>query len=230
MSDKSSSPAQRPAGDQGPGVHALGLGGQRDGLVRVPPDYHPDKPVPMMVLLHGAGSDARTVSSAFEQVTDAAGVLLLAPDSRGRTWDAILDEAGPDVAFLQSAVEKVFGEFAVQPDGVALAGFSDGASYALSVGLANGELFRHILAFSPGFVMPLGQNGQPRVFISHGTADSVLPINRCSRMIHPQLLRAGYEVFYREFSGGHTMPPKIVNEAVDWWLDDRSAVAPPPSP
>ena len=33
-------------------------------------------------------------------------------------------------------------------------GFSDGASYALSLGAANGDLFTHIAAFSPGFMRP----------------------------------------------------------------------------
>jgi phospholipase/carboxylesterase len=230
MSDKASPRDQRPAKHRDPGLHALGLGRRRDGLVRIPPSYQRDKPSPLMVLLHGAGGDAKSIVSAFQQETDAVGALLLAPDSRGRTWDAVLGRVGPDVEFLQSAVDKVLGEFAVHPDRVALAGFSDGASYALSVGLRNGDLFRHILAFSPGFVMPLGRSGKPRIFISHGTADSVLPIDMCSRSIHPQLLDAGYEVLYREFSGGHTVPPDIVGEAVSWWLAHRSDLSPPASP
>jgi phospholipase/carboxylesterase len=35
---------------------------------------------------------------------------------------------------------------------VALGGFSDGASYALSLDLTNGDLFASLIAFSPGFI------------------------------------------------------------------------------
>ncbi len=55
-------------------------------------------------------------------------------------------------------------------------GFSDGASYALSIGLTNGDLFTHVVAFSPGFASPVTYTGKPPVFVSHGTHDEVLPI------------------------------------------------------
>ena len=98
------------------------------------------------------------------------------------------------------------------------AGFSDGASYALSLGLTNGDLFTHVLAFSPGFMAPRKRRGKPRLFLSHGTRDRVLPIDPCSRRIVPQVRRAGYDVTYREFDGPHTVPDEIAREAVDWFL------------
>jgi phospholipase/carboxylesterase len=87
--------------------------------------------------------------------------------------------------------------------------------------MANGDLFTHVLAFSPGFAAPPGQTGSPRVFVSHGTRDGWLPIERCSRRIVPQLERAGYEVRYREFVGGHVVPPEIGREAADWFTDGQ---------
>jgi phospholipase/carboxylesterase len=96
-------------------------------------------------------------------------------------------------------------------------GFSDGASYALSLGIINGELFSHVLAFSPGFMAPTAQAGKPRFYISHGTEDRVLPIERCSRRIVPQLKRAEYDVVYKEFDGPHTIPADIVRESVKWF-------------
>ncbi len=47
-------------------------------------------------------------------------------------------------------------------------GFSDGASYALSLGVPNGDLFTHIVAFSPGFMRlpdqePAGGGRKPKV-------------------------------------------------------------------
>lgn len=97
---------------------------------------------------------------------------------------------------------------------LAIGGFSDGASYALSLGLANGDLFRWILAFSPGFVAPPDMIGQPRIYIAHGTTDGVLPIDPCSRRLVPRLRRAGYSVCYDEFEGGHVVPAGIASVAL----------------
>lgn len=45
---------------------------------------------------------------------------------------------------------KVFQEYTVDPTHLAIAGFSDGASYSISLGVCNGFLFTHIIGFSPG--------------------------------------------------------------------------------
>jgi phospholipase/carboxylesterase len=77
-------------------------------------------------------------------------------------------------------------------------------------------LFTHILAFSPGFLSARGQQGSPRIFVSHGTRDAILPIDRCSRVIVPVLQRRGYNVPFREFDGGHTVPPEVAAEGMRW--------------
>ncbi|HYH46455.1 MAG TPA: phospholipase, partial [Thermoanaerobaculia bacterium] len=105
---------------------------------------------------------------------------------------------------------------AVDAARLAIGGFSDGASYALSVGLTNGDLFTHVLAFSPGFMAPARQEGKPGIYVSHGTRDEVLPIARCSRQLVPQLEQSGYQVIYREFDGPHTVPAEIARQATNW--------------
>jgi predicted esterase len=96
---------------------------------------------------------------------------------------------------------------------LAIGGFSDGATYALSLGITNGDLFTHVIAFSPGFMVPATQRGEPHVFVSHGTKDQILSIDVCSRRIVRRLRDAGYDVLYREFDGGHTVPAAIAREA-----------------
>jgi phospholipase/carboxylesterase len=125
---------------------------------------------------------------------------------------------GADVAYLDRALEQTFSLCAVNPQAVAVGGFSDGASYALSLGVTNGDLFTHVIAFSPGFMSPASRQGNPRLFISHGTRDRVLPVERCSRRIVPQVESAGYELRYREFDGAHTIPQEIAREAFEWFV------------
>jgi phospholipase/carboxylesterase len=170
--------------------------------------------------MHGAGGHAQGMLAMLKPQADAAGVILLIPESRGATWDIIMGGYGPDIALLGESLGKVFSEYPVDRDRVAVAGFSDGASYALSVGLMNGDIFSHVLAFAPGFMIPTAVEGQPRIYVSHGTEDPVLPIEACSRRIVPQLKQAGYEVFYREFHGGHTVPPDIAQEGIEFFLTD----------
>ncbi len=200
-----------------PGLQELGLGRRRDGLLYVPAGLRADKAAPLVVLFHGAGASAKRALGPLQPLADGAGMILLAVDSRGETWDVIEGGFGPDIAFLDQALERVFSRCLVDPARIAAEGFSDGASYALSVGVTNGDLFSHVIAFSPGFLAPVEQRGRPKIFLSHGTKDQILSIASTSRKIAPQLRDAGYDLVYREFDGPHTVPEPIAREAVTWF-------------
>jgi phospholipase/carboxylesterase len=195
------------------GLHSLAAGSDAESALFVPSAV--TGAMPLVVLLHGATSRPDRVLPVLREDAERGGFLLLAPKSRQYTWDVIVGGVGPDIATLDRLLGEVFERFEVDPARIALAGFSDGASYALTVGLVNGELFSHILAFSPGFVVPGRREGRPAVFISHGDADTVLPIQRCSRRIVPQLRAEGYQVDYREFAGGHTVPAELASASVE---------------
>lgn len=198
-----------------PGLHTLELGTPpRGALLYVPLGYRPERPAPLALMLHGAGGSGAGVLAPLRTWADEAGLLVLAPDSLGPTWDLVRADFGPDVARLDEALAQVFARCAVDPERLAVAGFSDGASYALSLGLTNGDLFTHVLAFSPGFMAPTTPRGRPRIYVSHGTRDSVLPIATCSRRLVPRLRGDGYDVQYVEFDGPHTVPPECAHQAL----------------
>ena len=209
-------PARPRDPEEGRGLRRLGLGGTRDGLLFVPETRAASKPMSLVVMLHGAGGSSRKGIDPFLRVAEDEDMVLLAPESRGRTWDAILGGFGPDVAFIDRALRYVFERFPIDGDRIFIEGFSDGASYALSLGLTNGDLFSGIVAFSPGFSSPGDQRGQPKVFISHGRSDPVLPIDATSREIVPRLRDDGYDVEYVEFDAGHTHPRFVVDRALRW--------------
>ncbi|AKU92090.1 alpha/beta hydrolase [Vulgatibacter incomptus] len=200
-----------------PGVSPLELDGKRDGRIFIPKDYRADRPAPLIVLLHGAGADGASILGAVQREAERAGAIVLAPDARGATWDVLRGGFGPDVRFIDEALRKTFERYSIDPSRVALAGFSDGGSYALSLGQANGDLFGSIIAFSPGFSAPPQQVGKSRIFVSHGVGDGVLPIDPCSRTIVPRLRGQGYDVRFVEFDGGHSVPASIAHEAMTWW-------------
>lgn len=205
----------RPGGREEP----LGLGRERDGVLYVPDTAEPG--APLLVFLHGATGSGRAHMRAVLAAVDRYGVILVAPDSRlGGTWDLIVHQRfGPDVAFLDQMLDAVVDRVDADTSRLALGGVSDGASYALSVGLSNGDVFSTVLAFSPGFLAVPETVGHPRLFVSHGTADPILPIDGCSRSFVPILRDAGYDVMFTEFDGGHTVPPEVSDQGVRWWLD-----------
>jgi phospholipase/carboxylesterase len=211
--------APRPAtGAPGRRDEPLGLDRDRDGLLYVPDNA--DSRAPLLVFLHGAGGSGRAHLRAVLAAAERYGVILVAPDSRGPTWDLIVERRfGPDVAFLDRVLDAVVDRVDANVARLAIGGVSDGASYALSVGLSNGDVFPTVLAFSPGFLVAPYPEGEPRVFVSHGRADPILPIDACSRSFVPSMRGAGYEVNFREFDGGHNVPPPISDEAIRWWLD-----------
>lgn len=201
-----------------PGLHPLRLRSERDALLYIPESAPVDRPAPFVVFLHGASGNEQRGLRFMQPYADASGAILLVPSSEGGTWDAVRASYGGDVRFIDRALQEAFRMCHADAAKLAVSGFSDGASYALGLGLSNGDLFRHVLAFSPGFVPGAQPEGRPRVFVSHGTADRILPIEQCSRAIVPKLKSAGYDVTFREFDGPHTLPRDIGDEAMRWFL------------
>lgn len=199
-----------------PGLHPLGLASGRDGLLQVPTGYDASTPLPLIVLLHGAAGAASNWFGSYGDRSNANRFVMLAPDSRAASWDIRTGAFGPDVAFIDRALDYAFSVCAIDPRYIALAGFSDGASYALSLGLANGDLFNQLITYSPGFLTDSTPRGKPDIFISHGIQDTVLPIAISSRRLVPILLTRGYAVDYKEFTGGHEVPTEISDDAMSW--------------
>ena len=204
------------ADDASPGSWPLNLDRSRDGVLYIPKGYRPGVALPLMVAFHGAGGSGLSCQWAFQQA-DEFGVIVLAPDSRdGRTWDIILGEFGPDGEFLQAAFQQALGRCAVNRERLIIAGHSDGGSYALSLGIGVGDQFGQIMAMSPGVMTPFGVAGKPRIFVSHGIHDPVMPIDDTSRKFVSRLRNLSYDVTYREYDGRHGVPPEVVREGFAW--------------
>jgi phospholipase/carboxylesterase len=192
----------------------LGLDAERDAVLQIPKNAV-QSPLPLFIMLHGATQSADEMFWYLGSTHDEAGVAVLAPNSRDTTWDAMGgDGFGIDVEYLNRALERVFETTAIDPARISIGGFSDGASYGLSLGLINGDFFNSIVAFSPGFVISGELHGQPRIYISHGTHDHILPIDRCGRRIAAGLKDYGYDVTFREFEGDHEIPADVAREGL----------------
>ena len=188
----------------------------RNAILHIPTNAS-DSPVPLLIMLHGATQRADDMFWYLGTAHEEARVAVLAPNSNDTTWDAIGGGSfGEDVDYLNRTLKRVFDTTAIDPGRVSVGGFSDGATYALSLGLINGDFFRSIVAFSPGFVISGEAHGKPRIFISHGTKDHILPIDRCGRRIAAALKGQSYDVTFREFDGKHEIPAAVAREGLSF--------------
>src|SRR5262245_19565313 len=169
----------------------------RNGLLYVPMAHA--EPLPLLILLHKSGGSPKEWFSggeSFAPDAEKGRFIILAPESPGVSWATGPKSWGYDYVAINRALEEAFARCAIDRNRLAIGGFSDGASYALSLGLANGDVFGYVIAFSPGFIVKahargrLGNNNEvqiPLVYIAHGTADNVLPIASTSRIFASSL-------------------------------------------
>lgn len=212
-------PSNAPNQTANPGLQKIG-----HSFLYVPSDYH-GKQVPLLILLHKAGGNAsewfRTDSKGphglYAAHADAGHFAILAPEAPGETWGSGGPKSfGYDAVAINRAIAATFAQCAIDRTRLAIGGFSDGGSYALSLGLANGDLFSNVIAFSPGYIVGAPGRGRPLLFIAHGGGDQLLPIAVTSRIFVARLRKNGYHVDFREFAGGHAVMPAVADEAMNW--------------
>ena len=188
---------------------------------------------PLIVLLHGAGMSARNFLDGLRGEADRCGCLLLSIQSSGATWDTVRlvrdatkhgrashDQLfGDDTGRVERALSVALRAADANRRAVMLMGFSDGASFALSLGLANPAIVRGIIAFAPGFhVEPAAINPRQRLFIAHSPTDRILSFERTRFDTVTSLKHAGFDLRFRPFDGGHRVDTAVLSEGVDFIL------------
>lgn len=199
-----------------PGEYALRLGNGRTARLRVTPGPR-TRPRGLIVVFHGAGGSASEGLFVFRGAWNVPGLALVAPAALGNTWSALHQKKDRDLETVNRSLAEAWRRCRIDRRRVAVGGFSDGATYALAMGLQNGDVFRSVLALSPGGLLDVERRGKPRVFIANGTRDDVLPVDRSDAAVRT-LRSSGYPVTYERFGGGHQVTPAISGTAVRWYL------------
>jgi polyhydroxybutyrate depolymerase len=168
----------------------------RHWQAHVPPHHH--GPMPVVLLLHGAGGSCRSVmrQTGIAHHVDARGVLVISADgtalrrdSRPRfltnpqMWnDGSGLRAGPafgvdDVAHLVTVLEEASHRFRIDGDRVYAIGFSNGGSMALRLAAEMPQRFAAVAAVAgQPFAEPrTGARPVPTVCVC-GTADPFVPL------------------------------------------------------
>ena len=209
-----------------PTGHVFVERGESRAILLTPTEIDPAKLYPLITVLHGAGRQDEMLVKACRDEPEKRDALFLVPRSTLQTWDLIASAERPDLDFLEYAYELIYRRYPVDAGRQALLGYSDGASYALSVGLSNPHLFRAVMGWAAGFIAldpTFNQDDarKPDVLLEYGTHDEIFPFERVAVPMRENLRKAGYTVEFRVDQGGKHWPSAdFLPEALDWFFSE----------
>ena len=203
-------------------------------VVVEPDGYDPSRSYPMVTLLHGYGSHMGDLASLCPAV-HPSGYVYVCPNAPlsmdlgfGAVGYAWTNPPMGDIASSQGAidlitrtVDEAAGDYRVPPGQTVLGGFSQGGMLTFAAGLPNPERFRGLIALSARIADPDGlrsrlpaDRSQP-VFVSHGTADTVIPVGdgRAARQL---LETEGYSPEYYEYRMAHEITAEVIADLTRW--------------
>ena len=166
------------------------MGGDRPVTVHVPASYDPNKPAPLLILLHGYTGSGAGIEQYFH-VADAAerlGYVYAAPDgtvdAEGHPFwnatDACCNFHGStvdDVAYLSSVISKIQGKLAIDPKRIAVAGHSNGGFMSYRMACERADLVSAVVSLAgETFADPADCRPSAPVSVAQvqGTADDVI--------------------------------------------------------
>ena len=205
--------------------------GVTQGFLLVPASIEPTRGYPLLTVFHGAGRQDELLVRAYRDEPARRDALFFIPRSTSPTWDLLIGEDRPDLDFLEYAYAEIYRRIPVDHGRQALIGYSDGASYALAVGLSNPRLFSAVMGWAAGFVVfdksaVSPTDARPRILLEHGTRDPVFPFREVALRNCAILRQLGYEVELRVDEGGAHWPSRAFQPAaLDWFLHGSQAPA-----
>lgn len=202
----------------------------------VRPPSVPSMRPPLLLLLHGVGSNERGMAALAPGldgrfvVVSVRSPLALGPEAfawfhvnftgAGPVIDRAEAEAG--WARVGDFVEECVGAYGADPARVYIAGFSQGAIMALAALLTAPERIAGVVAMS-GRLLPevlphaapvAALSGKP-VMLIHGTADTTLPV-AYARSARERLTTLEVSLTYLEVAMGHEITRASLGEAAGW--------------
>jgi len=199
--------------------------GASRAVLLTPSVIDPDRRYPLVTVLHGAGRQDEMLVRACGDEPEHRQAFFLIPRSVQSTWDLVVGGGRPDLDFLEFAFDLIYRRYPIDMGRQVLVGYSDGASYALSIALSNPQIFSAALCWAAGYVMlDPGtlelEHAKPRVYLEYGTHDELFPFDQIALPMRDNLRRAGYEVEFSVDEGGRHWPSgNFQREALDWYFD-----------
>jgi phospholipase/carboxylesterase len=196
---------------------------------------------PLLILLHGYGSNEQDLFSFAPELPDdlliisARAPMAMGPEAY--SWYTIsfdtndgkfsdTDEASVSRDLIAQFIDEVKENFDVNPDKTFLLGFSQGTILSYSVALNYADKVQHVIALS-GYINLELLSKEHRIqnfsnldfFISHGSVDQVIPVEWAQNAA-PYLNELGIKNSYKEYGVGHGVAPQNFHDFKNW-IEER---------
>lgn len=191
---------------------------------------------PLLVLLHGVGSNEKDLFSFADQLPENFMVISArAPFEIGQdsyAWYEVDFSTGKPVINKEKAeksrililqfIDHLKAKYKFDNKQVYLCGYSQGAIMSYSVGLTSPDKIKGIAILSgrlleevKPLIKPGAQLKQLNVFISHGTNDNVLGVHYAQGS-NSYLKELGINSTYKEYPEGHTISNAMIADLIKW--------------
>ena len=194
-----------------------------DCTLYIPEDYSPDRPMPLIVALHGGYGQGSEYVWTWLRPARSRGYAILAPKSLDVTWD--MSVPSRDTRSVLQMLKEVSAEYAIDPARIYLTGLSDGGIFTYILGLEQNHLFRGLAPVAGALhpvVDPMLRQGRGKdtpLFVIHGVHDFIFPV-AFTRQTCKLLSDIGYNVKYEELpEWGHAYPYSINERMVLPWFE-----------
>jgi phospholipase/carboxylesterase len=198
---------------------------------------------PLLLLLHGYGSNEADLFSFAEELPDHYYVISArAPydlQYGSYAWYAINFDANEnkfsDVAQARNSrdlivrfIDELTAQYPIDAHKISLVGFSQGAILSYAIGLSYPEKIKNVVAMSGYLNLEMAEANYQnkdfsklKLFVSHGTVDQVIPVDWARKS--PGILQPlGIETVYKEYPIGHGVSPQNFYDFKNWLLENEA--------
>lgn len=198
---------------------------------------NPSEASPVIIMLHGFGSDENDLFSFAGELPDNYTIISLRAPLKmqpyGNAWYTIYlddtqgkfsdtEEAIISRDLINKCIDEIIDKYNVQKDNVTLLGFSQGTILSFAVALSYPEKIKNVIGLS-GYIdkdmlvkdFAEKDFSKLNVYSSHGSQDMVIPVT-WARKTKPFLNQLNIDCTYSEFPVGHGVAPQNFYELKEW--------------
>lgn len=198
---------------------------------------NPSEASPVIIMLHGFGSDENDLFSFAGELPDIYTIISLRAPLKmqpyGNAWYTIYldntqgkfsdtEEAIKSREVISNCIDEIIEKYNIQKDNVTLLGFSQGTILSFAVALSYPEKVKNVIGLSGYIDTDLLVEGfaekdfsRLNVYSSHGSQDQVIPVS-LARNTKPFLNQLNIDCVYSEFPVGHGVAPQNFYEFKEW--------------
>jgi phospholipase/carboxylesterase len=199
----------------------------------LPTGYEPRYPYPLLVFLHGKGSNEEQILKLAPRVSrrNFISISLRGPACMGLRREGHVGYSWGDLSnlslledYVLRAIEQTRLNYHIHSERIYLAGFADGATLAYRMGLTFSDKLGGVISLNgamprvdrPLFRLP--ELRALRVFIGHGIANPMVPLT-LAQDDYRLLYTAGLNVHMRTYPTTHRIHAEMLKDVNRWVIE-----------